>query len=383
MAASGSVAFFAFLDAHLTRQNCNTTSGDSVNRHPEFLSKRNRLTFCMGKGILPANQTKNQGAPPVHAIRFALTLLFVSFATLAAAESYPTHPIRLIIPFAPGGSNDVFGRVIAAQLTERLGQSVYVDNRGGAGGIIGADIAAKSAPDGYTLLLVSSAYPVSSSRPNLPYDPHKAFTPIALMGRGPGVLAVHPGVPAHSVKELIDLAKRKPGQLNVACAGVGSFQHMSTEMFKLLTGADVVVVQYKGGGPAMADVLAGHVEMQIGSLIQMIPHIQSGGLRALGVTGPKRSSAIPDVPTIAEAGVPGYESTNWWGLVAPTGTPADIINRLHQEANAVSTSADFQQRLGKEGAEPVSMSIEEFGKFIDAETVRWAKVITERHIKLE
>ncbi len=320
----------------------------------------------------------------MHAIRLVLTLLFACVATLAtAAESYPTHPVKLVIPFAPGGSNDVFGRVIAAQLTERLGQSVYVDNRGGAGGIIGADIVAKSSADGYTLLLISSAFPVSNSRADLPYDPHKAFTPIALMGRGPGVLAVNPNVPVHSVKELIDLAKQKPGQLNVACAGIGSFQHMSTEMFKLLTGADVVVVQYKGGGPAMADVLAGHVEMQIGSLIQMIPHIQNGGLRALGTTGPKRSAALPDVPTIAEAGVSGYESTNWWGLVAPTGTPKEIIDRLHKEANAVATSDEFRQRLGKEGAEPVSMSIDEFSEFIDAETVRWARVIKERNIKLD
>jgi len=320
---------------------------------------------------------------PAYVVRLLLTFVFAAMATAAVADSYPTHPIRMVIPFAPGGSNDVFGRVIAAQLTDRLGQSVYVDNRGGAGGIIGTDIVAKSPADGYTLLLVSSAFPVGNSRANLPYDPHKAFTPVALMGRGPGVLAVHPSVPVHSVKELVDLLKQKPGQLNAACAGVGSFQHMSTEMFKLLTGADVVVVQYKGGGPAMADVLAGHVEMQIGSLIQMIPHIQSGGLRALGTTGPKRSAALPDVPTIAEAGVPGYESTNWWGLVAPAGTPTEIVNRLHQEANAVATSQDFRQRLGKEGAEPVTMSIPDFSKFIDDETVRWAKVIKERNIQLE
>ena len=301
----------------------------------------------------------------------------------AAAEAYPTRPVRLIVPFAPGGSNDVFGRAIAAQLTERLGQTMFVDNKGGGGGILGTDVAAKSTPDGYTLLLISSAYPVSSTRPNLPYDPVKAFTPVALLGRGSGVLAVHPSLPVHSVKELIDLAKSNPGKLNVAAAGIGSFQHMSSEMFKLLSGVDVVIVQYKGGGPAMADLLAGHVEMQIGSIIQMVPHIQSGALRAHGTTGPKRTQARADVTTIAEAGVPGYESSNWWGIVAPAGTPPAIVMKLHDEATTAVNTPDMRQRFGKEGAEPVSMSSDEFGRYIQEETVRWTKVINDAHIHLE
>ena len=362
-------------------------TGTAFAKWPHPPRKTGALTFLHQRRIVGATEETPRGdavAVSIYRpIRLIFSLLVAAVAGTAAAQTYPAKPVRLVIPFAPGGSNDVFGRVIAQQLTERLGQSVYVDNRGGAGGIIGTDIVAKSAPDGYTLLLASTSFPVNSSAAHLPYDPQKAFQPIAIMGRGAGVLAVHPNVPAKSVQELVALAKAKPGTLNFACAGIGSFQHMSSEMFKLLAGIDVVIVQYKGGGPAMADVLAGQVEAQIGSMIQMMPHIQSGGLRALATTGPKRSKALPDVPTIAEAGVAGYESTNWWGLMAPAGTPEAIIKKLHEEANAVAVSADFQQRLGKEGAEPVTMSTDEFAKFIEAETVRWGKVIRDANIHLE
>jgi tripartite-type tricarboxylate transporter receptor subunit TctC len=313
-----------------------------------------------------------------------MALAMILSASPAGAQTYPTHPVRLVIPFAPGGSNDVFGRVIATQLTERLGQSMYVDNRAGAGGVVGTELVAKSAPDGYTLLLISSAHAVNASLVrNLPYDPVKSFTPVALLGRGPGVLCVHPGVPANSVQELVALAKQKPGQLNAGAAGIGSFQHMSTELFRLLAGTDIVIVQYKGGGPSMADLLAGHVQMVIGSMIQMMPHVESGALRALATTGPTRNSALPNVPTIAEAGVAGYEATNWWGIVAPAGTPAAIVTKLHDEATKVVASQEMKQRLGKEGAEPVTMSTTEFARYIDAETTRWAQVVKNANISLD
>jgi tripartite-type tricarboxylate transporter receptor subunit TctC len=318
-------------------------------------------------------------------VRCALVALFSgTLAAAATAQTYPNRPVRLIVPFAPGGSNDVFARVIAAQLTDKLGQSVFVDNRAGAGGVLGTDIAAKSTPDGYTLLLISSAHAVNASlAKNLPFDPVKSFAPIALLGRGAGVLTVHPDVPVKSVGELVTLAKQKPGQLNAGAAGLGSFQHMSTEMFKLLAGIDIVIVQYKGGGPSMADLLAGHIQMVAGSMIQMMPHIESGALRPLGVTGPSRNSALPNVPTIAEAGVAGYEAMNWWGIIAPAGTSNAIVTKLHDEATAVATSAEMRQRLGKEGAEPATMSIPEFAKYIEVETVRWAKVVKDANVHVE
>ena len=218
-----------------------------------------------------------------------LTILLAVAVSLcssaAAAQTYPVKPVRLIIPFPPGGSNDIVGRLIASKLTERLGKQVIADNRGGAGGVIGTEVAAKSEPDGHTLLLVSSAYAINTSLYKLPYDPAKAFTPVAKLGTGPNVLTVHPTVPVNSVKELIALAKEKPGQLNFAAAGVGSFQHLGTELFKMLAGIDIVIVQFKGGGPAMIDVVGGHTQITLGSLIQFMPHIKSGKVKALGTGG--------------------------------------------------------------------------------------------------
>ncbi|MBI2211256.1 MAG: hypothetical protein HYU47_11815, partial [Deltaproteobacteria bacterium] len=210
-----------------------------------------------------------------------------------------------------GGSNDIVGRLIATKLTERLGKQVVADNRGGAGGVIGTEAAAKSEPDGHTLLIISSAYAFNTWLYKLPYDSVKAFTPVAKLGTGPNVLAVHPSVPASSVKELVALAKREPGKLNFASAGAGSFQHLGTELFKMIAGVDIAIVQFKGGGPAMIDLIGGHTQATLGSLIQFMPHIKSGKVKALGTGGAKRSVVLPDVPTIAEAGVSGYEANNW------------------------------------------------------------------------
>ncbi len=312
-----------------------------------------------------------------------LTAVAALHTTNAAAQSYPTKPVRLIIPFPPGGSNDVVGRMIAFQLSERLGRQVVADNQGGAGGIIGTEAAAKSTPDGHTLLLISSAYAFGASMYKLPYDPATAFAPVALLGTGPVVLAVNSKLPVDSLKELIALAKRKPGELNYASAGVGSFQHLASALFKLQSGLDIVHVPFKGGGPAMMDVIAGNTQIAIGSLIQTLPHIKSGRLKPLGVGSAKRVPALPDVPTISEAGVPGYEATNWWGIVAPAGTPRPVVERLHKELSVILASAETKKRFETEGGEAAQMAPEEFGRFISAETAKWAKVVKEAGIRAE
>jgi tripartite-type tricarboxylate transporter receptor subunit TctC len=302
---------------------------------------------------------------------------------IAGAQTYPTKNVRLIIPFPPGGSNDIVGRFIATKLSERLGKQVVADNRGGAGGVIGTEVAAKSEADGHTLLIISSAYAINTSLYKLPYDPVKAFTPVAKLGTGPNVFAVHPGVPVNSVKEFIALAKEKPGQLNFAAAGVGSFQHLGSELFKSMAKVDVGIVQFKGGGPAMIDVIGGHTHAALGSLIQFMPHIRSGKVKALGTGGAKRSVALPDVPTIAEAGVAGYEANNWWGILAPAGTPRPVIDRLYKEVSGILSSPETQKVFGDQGAEVDKLGPSEFGPYIAAETAKWGKVIKDANIKAE
>ena len=314
-------------------------------------------------------------------------ILALALAALCAgaafAQTYPTKPLRLVIPFPPGGSNDVVGRMIAFQLSERLGKQVVADNQGGAGGIIGTEAVARATPDGHTLLLISSAYAFGASMYKLPYDPATAFTPVALLGTGPVVLAVNAKLPVNSLQDLIALAKAKPGELNYASAGVGSFQHLASALFKLQSGLDIVHVPFKGGGPAMMDVIAGNTQIAIGSLIQTLPHIRSGRLKPLGVGSAKRVPALPDVPTISEAGVPGYEATNWWGIVAPAGTPRPVIDRLHQELTVILASSETKKRFETEGGETAQLSSEEFGRFISTEIVKWAKVVKEAGIKPE
>jgi tripartite-type tricarboxylate transporter receptor subunit TctC len=304
-------------------------------------------------------------------------------ASVFAADVYPSKPVRLIIPFPPGGSNDIAGRLIAAKLTERLGKQVVVDNRGGAGGVLGTEMAAKSSPDGYTLLIVSAAYGFNPALYKLPFDPVKSFVPVAKLASGPNSLTVHPSVPANTVKELIALLKAKPGQMVCGSAGIGSFQHMGTELFKMMTGTEFKIVQFKGGGPAMIDQLGGHSQFSFGSLIQTLPHVQSGKFRLLATGGARRVAILPNVPTIAEAGVPGYEATNWWGILAPAGTPAPIVDRLNKEIKTLLESADVQKLFEKEGAEVDYVGPTEFGPFIEREIVKWGKVVKEANIKVE
>jgi tripartite-type tricarboxylate transporter receptor subunit TctC len=318
-----------------------------------------------------------------HRLGIVCALIIAALANSAAAQSYPTRSVRMLIPFPPGGSNDVAGRILAAALTEKWGQTVFVDNRAGAGGTIGTEVATRAAPDGYTLLVVSSAYPVSPALYKLNYDQSKAFVPVARFAAGAGVLSVNPKVPAKTVQEFLALDKAKPGTLNFASAGVGSFEHLAEELFKLQTHSKFVIVQYKGGGPALSDLLGGQIQAQIGSLIQTTVHIQAGELRALAVTGSKRISALPNVPTVAESGVPGFDATNWWGVVAITGTPQAIVTKVHDDINAVATTPTMRQKLDSIGAEPAPMTIAEFSDFIDKETTRWAQVVQEAHISLQ
>jgi tripartite-type tricarboxylate transporter receptor subunit TctC len=311
-------------------------------------------------------------------LAFCCPLLLSNLA--CAADPYPNRPIKLIIPFPTGGSNDVVGRLIADQLSQRLAQAVVVENRGGAGGVIGAEIAAKAEPDGYTLLFISSAFTANPSLYKLNYDQLKAFSPVAILAAGPNVLAVPPNSPYNSVKEVIEAAKSKPGHLNYASAGVGSFQHLSSALFVNMAHLNIVHVPFKGGGPAMMDVMAGNTQLILGALVQTLPQIKAGKLKALGVGGSKRSSTLPDVPTIAEAGVPGYEAVNWWGMVAPAGTPKVALERLYKELTLIQNSPDVIKKFQAEAVDTVQMSQAEFGQYLLTETSKWSKVVKEAGI---
>jgi len=311
----------------------------------------------------------------------AAVLLAISSA--AAADDYPNKPVRLIIPFPPGGSNDVVGRLVANQLSTVLGQQVFVDNRGGAGGTIGTEACSTAAPDGYTLCIVSIAHAVNPALHKLKYDPIKSFTPISILATGPNVLVVNPELPVKSVQELLALAKKEPGKLNYASAGIGSFQHLGGELFKLESGVNIVHVPYKGGGPAMQDVIAGHIKIMFSSLIQTSPFIKTGQLRALGTGGTKRSPVLPDVPTIAEAGVPSYAANNWWGIVAPAGLPAPITGKVYQAVQTALKSPELQAAFAREGASSVEMTSAEFGEFIKTEIAKWGRVVKKGNIKAQ
>jgi tripartite-type tricarboxylate transporter receptor subunit TctC len=332
----------------------------------------------------------------IHSILFCLfylmlatfTAIFSSLAistaiSTAMADDYPSRPIRLIIPFPPGGSNDVVGRIVANQLGQKLGQTVFVDNRAGAGGVIGSDLAAKAAPDGYTLLVVSIAHTVDPFIYKEPFDPIKDFVPVAILATGTNVLTVNPNVAVHSVKELLELAKAKPGFLNYASAGIGSFQNLSGELFKVMAGVDIVHVPYKGGGPSMLAVIAGEAQLMFSSIVQTVPNIQAERLRPLATGGAQRSPILPDLPTIAEAGVPDYVAADWWGILAPAGTPAPVVDKLHAAIEDVLRSADTMKNLDQQGASPLHMSSAEFAAYIQSEMAKWGPVVKKAGMKAE
>ena len=318
-----------------------------------------------------------RGLLNLHIGASTAAVLLLALSVPAIAQDYPNRPIKLIIPFPPGGSNDVVGRMVAKQLSEKIGQQVYVDNRGGAGGTIGTEALAQSTPDGYTLGIISIAHAVNPALYKLHYDPITSFTPISILATGPNVLVVNPNSPIKSVKDLLKLAKEKPGELNYASAGVGSFQHLGAELFKLEAGVNIVHVPYKGGGPAMQDVISGHVKIMFSSLVQTTPFIQSGQLKALGTGGAKRSPVLPDVPTIAEAGVPGYVADNWWGIAAPAGLPAPMVEKVYQAAQASLNAPELKAAFDREGASSVVMSTAEFGDYIKKEIDKWERVVKE------
>lgn len=309
--------------------------------------------------------------------------MLLASAAGSAAQDYPNRPIRLVIPFAPGGSVDLVARIVATGLSKQIGQQVQPDNRAGAGATIGTEIVAHAPPDGYTLLQMSLSHAVNPSVYKLKYDPIKSFTPIVFLGSGPSVLTVNPSVPATSVKELIALAKAKPGELIAANAGIGSFTHTAGVLFSMMAGVDIQQVPFKGGGPAMIDVVGGHSQVLFNSYVASQPHVVSGKLRALGVTGTKRTSLFPTVPTIAESGVPGYSAANWWGFAAPAGTPQAIVEKLHREVTAVLKSSETAGQFAKDGADVGDMTTAEFGRFIAEEIDKWGRVVREGKIKLE
>lgn len=308
----------------------------------------------------------------------------VTFATgpLVAAETWPVKPVRLIVPFPPGGSNDIVGRLVGVGLGERLGKQIVIDNRAGANSIIGTEIAATSQPDGYTLLVISTSFTTNPIIHKLPFDSKKAFAWVAMLGSGPNALAVHPSFPAKTVRELIDLAKAKPDYVTYASTGVGGNAHLGTELFKYMTGTKMLHIPYKGGGPALIATIGGQAHICLSSLIQVIGHFRSGKLRAVATTSAKRSAILPEVPTINET-VPGYETANWWGVAAPRGTSAAIIKRLNDEIRVVLNNPETAKRLVQEGAEPEIKTPDELGRYVISEMDKWAKVAKIAGIKGE
>jgi tripartite-type tricarboxylate transporter receptor subunit TctC len=290
-------------------------------------------------------------------------------------------PVRIVVPFPPGGGTDILARLIASRMTESLGQTVLVDNRGGANGTIGATLVARAAPDGYTLLVVPSGFAASPALyPGLAYSNERDFTPVSQLAASPLLLVVHPSLPARSVRDLIALARQQPGRLDYATAGSGSPPHLATEYFKLMAKIDLMHIPYKGAGPAGADVLAGQVPIYFMNLLQAMPLVKSNRLRPLGVTTPQRFAALPDVPTIAEAGVDGYQFTNWYGALAPAGLQRDVLARINGEIVRILNTPEVKTRLAAEGAAVVASSPEQFTAFLKAETAKFTRIIREAKI---
>jgi tripartite-type tricarboxylate transporter receptor subunit TctC len=309
--------------------------------------------------------------------------IVLALTTAVAAQDYPTKPVRILVPFSPGGINDIVARLLARQLSERLGKQFIVENKTGAGGAVAGELVAGAPKDGHTLLIVSSAIAMNPWMYPLPYDTIKAFTPVAVLATSPIVAVINTDLPAKSMKEFIALAKQKPGALKYASSGVGTFMHLGGELFKLMAGVDLLHVPFRGAGPAMIDVIGGHTQASFASIPSIIAHVRSGKLRALGIGALKRSPALPDLPTMAEGGVPGYQAANWIGIVAPAGTPAPVVALLHKEISAIQDSPELRQRFTSEGADVLQMSVAEFGAFMVGEHAKWGRVIEDAKIKAE
>jgi tripartite-type tricarboxylate transporter receptor subunit TctC len=317
----------------------------------------------------------------VHAVRAALAACAVLAAPLlpaagAWAQDYPTRPVRLIVPFAPGGSADVFGRFVAQRLQESLGQSFVVDNRPGGGSIIGSDAVAKAAPDGYTLLVMSNTHTVNESLiPTKPFQLMRDFTPVAPLNASDLVLVAKAGLPASSLADLVQAAKAKPGAMSYASSGPGTPYHMAGELFKAMAGIFVVHIPYRGSAGARTDVLGGQVDMMFDAIPTMAEHVKSGKVKAIATTGRTRSAVLPDVPTMHEAGVPGYEATLWLGIVAPKGTPAAIVEKLNAAIGRITANPDVRRAWAAQGTAAMTMGVEEFGRYLQADIEKWARIV--------
>ena len=306
-------------------------------------------------------------------------------ASAALPQDYPSRPIRMIVPFPAGGTADMLARQIGQTMGEALRQQVVIENRTGAGGNIGADLAAKAKPDGYTLLMgtVSTHAINPNLYPNMPYDPVKDFAPVALVARMPNLLVLHPSVPASNVAELIALAKARPGALAFASAGNGTTQHLAGELFKKMAGVDMIHVPYKGNAPAVTDLVGGQVQVMFDNIPVSLQQVRAGKLRALAVTGPARSPVLPQLPTVAEAALPGYNITSWFGLYAPSGTSPQIIERLNRETNKALASVPIHRRLTDQGIEPAGGTPGQFAEFMRTELVKWGKIVRESGARVE
>ena len=320
----------------------------------------------------------------IQLVRAAPALFAALFAMMAGAQPYPTKPVRIVVPFAPGGPADIYARVVGEKLQGVLGQSFVVENKPGAGSIIGTDAVAKSAPDGYTLLMMSNTHTVNESLvPDKPFQLMRDFVPVAPGNSSDLIMVVHPSVPAKDLKEFIALLKAKPGDLNYASSGQGTPYHMAGELFKAMSGTNIVHVAHRGSGDARTAVMGGHVQMMIDAITTTAPTVQSGQVRALGTTGAKRSSVLPEVPTIAEAGVTGYDATIWLGIMAPAGTPAAVVDKLNAEINKVLERPEPKEAWAKQGAEPLVMTPAEFDNYLRGDIDKWAKVIQTAGIKVQ
>ena len=297
------------------------------------------------------------------------------------AANFPNRPVRLVVPFPPGGSNDILGRFVAQHLSERLGQQVVVENRAGADGLIGTDMVARAEPDGYTLVFVSTSYTMNAAIHKMPFDPLKSLVPVARVASGGNLIAVNPKLAANNIGELIAMAKAEPGRLRYASSGLGGFNHFGGALFNSLAGVRIEHVPYKGGGPALLDVMSGHVEIVFGTLTQALPHVRSGRLKALAVGSPKRSQLLPNLPTIAESGVPGYDGSIWWGVLARAGTAPSIVAKLNAGINSVMRDPDAVKRLESEAALPVTDTPESFARLIESELVKWNRIASEAGLR--
>lgn len=308
------------------------------------------------------------------AAAFAVALAFVSAG--ARADDYPSHPVKIVVPFAAGGPADIYARYLAQRLQQPMGQSFIIEDRPGGGSIVGTEVVAQSAPDGYTLLLMSNTHTVNESlMPHKPFELMRDFTPVAPINYSDLVLVVNPAVKANTLKELIALAKSEPGKLNYASSGPGTPYHMAGELFKAMAGVDIVHVPYKGSGGARTGVISGQVEMMFDAVTVMNEHIKAGQVRALATTGKERSTVLPNVPTVSEAGVPGYEAVIWLGLMAPKGTPRAIVDRLNTEITKIASQPATRSEWEKQGATPMKMSPDAFGKYLADDIVKWAKIV--------